>query len=308
MPLIAVNCPSCGAPLTTDEGTESFSCPYCGTEFIPEKQRIELSGQVSVSGIADVGSLIDRAFIFLGDGDFENADRYLERVLDASPRTSKAYIGKLLCRLKFTSIEMLEGSSVTLADYDEFDKAMRFASPKELEFYRKLSETVSKRREDAKSAAIAAFYDCKAEKKREINDIEDRIIAQNGYLFSKSKGFVNSIIRKGNWKFLLKLSVFLTCFNLIGTMVMIQYIILLVPSAVFMAFMIKKSKSLKSLTMEHDSVKTCLSADEKLLNKKRSEFIEWTENASELIERKYGVSVDTESGDAAPPQHAQAAQ
>lgn len=308
MPLIAVNCPSCGAPLTTDEGTESFSCPYCGTEFIPEKQRIELSGQVSVSGLADVGSLIDRAFIFLGDGDFENADRYLERVLDASPRTSKAYIGKLLCRLKFTSIEMLEGSSVTLADYDEFDKAMRFASPKELEFYRKLSETVSKRREDAKSAAIAAFYDCKAEKKREINDIGARIISGSGYLTANSKKYMKSVAKKALWKALLVVSICLTAFNTIGTIVMLPYLIFLIPSIVFMGFMIVKDRRLRSLTQAHDSAKKQLSADKALLNEKQTQLSKWAAGASELIERKYGVSVDTESGDAAPPQHARTAQ
>jgi len=44
-------------------------------------------------------ALLERAFIFLEDGDWKQADEYCERVLDADPKNARAYIGKLCAEL-----------------------------------------------------------------------------------------------------------------------------------------------------------------------------------------------------------------
>ncbi|MBR6940103.1 MAG: toll/interleukin-1 receptor domain-containing protein, partial [Clostridia bacterium] len=43
-----------------------------------------------------IDSLLNRAFMFIEDGDFKKADEYLERVLDINPQCSDAYYGKLM--------------------------------------------------------------------------------------------------------------------------------------------------------------------------------------------------------------------
>ncbi len=55
----------------------------------------------------DTDGLLRRAFIFLGDRDFDNADIYLERVLDIEPENAQAYLGKLLLEKGLTKKEDL---------------------------------------------------------------------------------------------------------------------------------------------------------------------------------------------------------
>ena len=82
MGLVSLKCPECGAELDIDDSREYAFCSYCGSKVMREKTRIELSGSVSVKGIAGADSLLQRAFIFLEDGDFSSAGQYIERVLD----------------------------------------------------------------------------------------------------------------------------------------------------------------------------------------------------------------------------------
>ena len=47
-----------------------------------------------------VDSLLERAYMFLKDGDFNKANEYFERVLDRNPKDHQAYWGQFLCELK----------------------------------------------------------------------------------------------------------------------------------------------------------------------------------------------------------------
>ncbi len=49
---------------------------------------------------ANISPLLERAFMFLEDGDFVSADEYCEKVLDIDPKCAKAYVGKLMAELK----------------------------------------------------------------------------------------------------------------------------------------------------------------------------------------------------------------
>lgn len=41
-----------------------------------------------------------RAFMFLEDGNFDEADEYCEKVLDIDPENAQAYLGKLMAELR----------------------------------------------------------------------------------------------------------------------------------------------------------------------------------------------------------------
>ena len=47
----------------------------------------------------DAAPLLRRSFIFLEDGNWDNADRYCEKVLDIEPECAEAYLGKLMAEL-----------------------------------------------------------------------------------------------------------------------------------------------------------------------------------------------------------------
>lgn len=49
---------------------------------------------------ADSSPLLKRAFMFLADGEWENANEYCEKVLDTDPENGQAYLGKLMVDLK----------------------------------------------------------------------------------------------------------------------------------------------------------------------------------------------------------------
>ena len=123
MAYTAMTCPSCGSKLDAPEGVDSFFCQFCGSKIVKEKQFVE----VSFSGVATSDSLLERAVMFLDDGNFDEANLYFNRVLDIDPKCSKAYLGKVLCDLEMKKPDELAGYDKPLAQNPDFQKAARFA-------------------------------------------------------------------------------------------------------------------------------------------------------------------------------------
>ena len=80
---------------------------------------------------ATVDSLLDRAWMFLEDEDYQKAHEYLERVLDIDPRNSRAYLGNVLATLHLPSVAALDTVIVRLDTFKDFDRAMCFANEAE---------------------------------------------------------------------------------------------------------------------------------------------------------------------------------
>ena len=66
------------------------------------------------SANTNVAPLLERAFMFLEDGDWTSADEYCEKVLDLDPKNAQAYLGKLLVKLKVHKQEHLMRSEENL--------------------------------------------------------------------------------------------------------------------------------------------------------------------------------------------------
>lgn len=132
-----------------------------GIKKIVEADR-EKSGQVKetvvVSGKQDITPLLKRAFLFLEDGDFTNADEYVEKVLDINPECAEAYIVKLLIDLRLRKPEQLTTCPSPIASNSNFNKAIRFASPEYrnvLQGYKNANiEHIAKAKEQARKEAI----------------------------------------------------------------------------------------------------------------------------------------------------------
>ena len=60
------------------------------------------------------------------DGDFKNADKYLEKVLDENPECGEAYLGKLMKELKVRKPEDLKKCKKPFNDRNSFQKIMKF--------------------------------------------------------------------------------------------------------------------------------------------------------------------------------------
>lgn len=71
-----------------------------------------------------------RAFLFLEDAEWEKADSYFERVLDAEPENAYAYLGKTMLDRKAETLEQLADRLADGERGKNYTKAERFAGPK----------------------------------------------------------------------------------------------------------------------------------------------------------------------------------
>ena len=61
----------------------------------------------ATAATGDIAPLLERASMYLEDGNFESADIYCEKVLDKDPKNAKAYLYKVLASLKLANAEKL---------------------------------------------------------------------------------------------------------------------------------------------------------------------------------------------------------
>ena len=70
--------------------------------------------------------LLKRAFMFLEDKDWHNADEYCEKVLDLDPENARAYLGKLMAELRVSNQESLQHAKEPFDGRNNYRKVIRF--------------------------------------------------------------------------------------------------------------------------------------------------------------------------------------
>lgn len=119
----------------------------------PTKAQSE-STVVVESSNTDTAPLLKRAFLFLEDGKWQDADEYCERVLDIDPENAQAYLGKLMAELKVRKQELLADCEEPFDDRDNFGKIIRFGNGKLEAEMRGYITHINKRNENAHLMAI----------------------------------------------------------------------------------------------------------------------------------------------------------
>ena len=84
-------------------------------------------GDAPASSMTNTASLLERAFLFLEDGNWESADTYCEKVLDIEPKNARAYLGKLLTELHVSKEEDLAYYKAAFDNSNQYQKVIRFA-------------------------------------------------------------------------------------------------------------------------------------------------------------------------------------
>lgn len=90
----------------------------------PNGSNMQQGGVARVSG--DPKALLERAFMFLEDGDWDKADIYCESVLDQNPKCAEAYLGKLMAELRIPTQDKLQDNPEQPSELDNYKKALRF--------------------------------------------------------------------------------------------------------------------------------------------------------------------------------------
>ena len=78
------------------------------------------------SEMGTMSPLLERAFLFLEDGNWLSADEYCERVLDLDPKNTQAYLGKLMAELKVSKQEDLKNCAKPFDASNNYQKVVRF--------------------------------------------------------------------------------------------------------------------------------------------------------------------------------------
>ena len=101
---------------------------------------------------AGVDSLMERAMLFLEDGDFKSAKEYLDRVLDINPKYAPAYFGKVMAKYAVRREEQFAESDCMrdsqFENEPDWQKAVRFAGNAQRGIYDGYLACVQQRRRE----------------------------------------------------------------------------------------------------------------------------------------------------------------
>ncbi len=92
--------------------------------------RVKESVVVPSTENANIAPLLKRAFMFLEDGNWQDADTYCEKVLDRDPECGEAYLGKLMAELNVRTRQQLADCKEPFDDRENFAKVIRFGNEK----------------------------------------------------------------------------------------------------------------------------------------------------------------------------------
>ena len=105
-------------------------------------------------GNANIAPLLKRAFMFLEDGNWQDADEYCEKVLDQNPECAEAYLGKLMAELKVSTADKLKDLPEPFDDRNNYSKALRFGDEKLAAKLKDDNTFIRKRNENARLTKI----------------------------------------------------------------------------------------------------------------------------------------------------------
>lgn len=103
---------------------------------------------------ANTAPLLKRAFIFLEDGDWSNADEYCEKVLDIDPECAQAYLGKLMAEQHVRRQEALANQKQPFDTSNNYQKMMRFGDEALVAEMRGYISHINDRNENARLTGI----------------------------------------------------------------------------------------------------------------------------------------------------------
>ena len=92
-----------------------------------DEARVDPQTAAQRQAAAEAAPLLKRGFIFLEDGDWEQASAYFDRVLDKDPENADAYVGHVLVTNQLRREEDLSGCKAPYEQSPNWQKAIRFA-------------------------------------------------------------------------------------------------------------------------------------------------------------------------------------
>lgn len=98
--------------------------------------------------------LLERAFLFLEDGKWSDADTYCEKVLDIDPKNAQAYLGKLMAELQVQKRGQLSDCAQPFDKNENYLKILRFGDEALNTELRGYIDIINQRNETHRKSAI----------------------------------------------------------------------------------------------------------------------------------------------------------
>lgn len=200
-----LSCPACNAWIEHSGEQNHFFCEYCGTKITIEEV---------------TAPILQQAFLFLENRDYDNAESCLEQVLEADPKCAKAYMGRLMCLLRVSQMASLSYHRIPLTTYADYEQALRFAGDEEVLQYLSYNQAIKER--------IAGEQ---ADKRSEIRRLQQDVADIAQQLTDGEKAFRKSTAKHILWVVLLSIAILNAIFWLIGVLMSPIILIFFLPSA-----------------------------------------------------------------------------
>lgn len=112
----------------------------------PNEKVVERVIEHGTGGVAPgIESLMKRVYLFMEDGDFQNADEYINRVLDIDPEYAPAYVARTCTALHFRRESQLGQATFLYMQNADWKKAIRFADAEKKAIYEKYEQETRER-------------------------------------------------------------------------------------------------------------------------------------------------------------------
>lgn len=138
------------------------------------------------SANVNIAPLLERAFMFLEDRDWESANEYCEKVLDQDPKNAQAYLGKLMAELHVRTQEDLQNCTRPFNNSNNYQKAIRFG---DATLKNMLTETINHINARIENARLEEIYK-QAHRSMEKDSVES--LLQASKTFASIKDFKDS--------------------------------------------------------------------------------------------------------------------
>ncbi len=148
------------------------------------KQTVKETVAVSNTAAANAASLLERVFLFLEDGKWQDANIYCEKVLDINPKSAEAYLGKLMAELKVKTRTKLADCEQPFDGSENYSKIIRFGDEKLENEIRGYISYINERNENTRLTAIynsAVSIMQTANSEYEFNQAADKFRSISGF-------------------------------------------------------------------------------------------------------------------------------
>lgn len=259
MPQAIINCPACNRQIEMKPGRTNRFCPNCGKPVA--------SAQPETS-TPSPESLLEKACVLMNQGNFQEAEPFIEEALVISPQYADGYIVRLLCKLHLKTINDLGSVDVPLTSYEDFQAAIRYGSTYQLKRFEKLMEKNAEMVEKAKQQQESDNTQRVITLHKETEDLRRKICEAEKFLSA-----VQGKLQLPRWRKVLRTveQIFMICsasFWTLGVLFVPQLIIVDAPFILRLIFIILRNQKEKHLPGKVQEMTRSLNANKVLLQEK----------------------------------------